>query len=213
MGTRRATLNLVAGTLWYVPGSFGMARLLGPQYSLRCVLFHDISDTESSFTKGLGVTITRQHFEAALKFITRHYTPVSLQDVIADSDGRGLPPRPVLVTFDDAYRIGQRIRCAALLEVWSAGGFLRQCGVSRQPAISAGKSCLLRGQRVRTGHNQRRDSICRWCGRARSTLADRGLLSLSSWNIPCRAGRPFVAPCSNWPGSMNVTWQPKLVFI
>ena len=68
------------------------------------MVFHDISDTESSFTKGLGVTITRKHFEAALEFIIRHYTPVALQDVIADSDGRGLPPRPVLVTFDDAYR-------------------------------------------------------------------------------------------------------------
>ena len=104
VGDRRAGLNLVAGTLWYVPGSFSMARLLGPRYSLRCLVFHDISDTESSFTKGLGITIARQHFEAALKFITRHYTPVALQDVIEDSDGRGLPPRPVLVSFDDAYR-------------------------------------------------------------------------------------------------------------
>jgi peptidoglycan/xylan/chitin deacetylase (PgdA/CDA1 family) len=103
VGKRRAALNLAAGSLWYAPGSFGMARLLGPRYSLRCVLFHDISDTESSFTKGLGVTITRKDFEAALKFITRNYTPVSLQDVIADSDGQRLPPRPVLVTFDDAY--------------------------------------------------------------------------------------------------------------
>jgi peptidoglycan/xylan/chitin deacetylase (PgdA/CDA1 family) len=67
------------------------------------VLFHDVSDTESSFTKGLGGTITRKDFEAALRFITRHYTPVSLQDVITGSDGRALPPRPVLVTFDDAY--------------------------------------------------------------------------------------------------------------
>ena len=80
-----------------------MARLLGPRYTLRCVLFHEISDTESPFTKGLGVTITRKDFEAALKFIAKHYTPVSLQDVIADSNGQGLPPRPVLVTFDDAY--------------------------------------------------------------------------------------------------------------
>lgn len=104
VGNRRATLNLVAGALWYVPGSFGMARLLGPQYSLRCLVFHDISDTESSFTKGLGVTIARRYFEAALKFITKHYSPVSLRDVIADFDGHGLPPRPVLVTFDDAYR-------------------------------------------------------------------------------------------------------------
>jgi peptidoglycan/xylan/chitin deacetylase (PgdA/CDA1 family) len=99
----RAALNLAGSALWYLPGHFGIARLLGPRYSLRCVLFHDVSDTESSFTRGLGGTITRKNFEAALRFITRHYTPVSLQEVIADPDGRLLPPRPVLVTFDDAY--------------------------------------------------------------------------------------------------------------
>jgi peptidoglycan/xylan/chitin deacetylase (PgdA/CDA1 family) len=93
----------VAGSLWYAPGSFGIARVLGSGYGLRSVLFHDISDTESSFTRGLGVTVTRSQFEAALRFITRHYTPVSLQDVIADSAPRELPPRPVLLTFDDAY--------------------------------------------------------------------------------------------------------------
>jgi peptidoglycan/xylan/chitin deacetylase (PgdA/CDA1 family) len=103
VGSRRATLNLIAGTLWYAPGRFGLARFFGPQYALRCILFHDIADTESSFTKGLGVTVTRKDFEAALKFITRHYTAVSLQDVVADRDGRELPSRPVLVTFDDAY--------------------------------------------------------------------------------------------------------------
>ena len=100
---RRAALNIVAGTPWYVPGSFGIARVLGSKYSLRSVLFHEISDTESPFTTGLGVTVTRKQFEDALKFITRHYAPVSLQDVFADSDGEKLPPRPVLVTFDDAY--------------------------------------------------------------------------------------------------------------
>ena len=102
-GKRRATLSLAGGTLWYAPGSFGIARFLGPRYSLRCVLFHDVSDTESSFTRGLGGTITRKNFEAALKFLVRHYTPVSLQEVLEDSEGRRLPPRPVLVTFDDAY--------------------------------------------------------------------------------------------------------------
>jgi peptidoglycan/xylan/chitin deacetylase (PgdA/CDA1 family) len=100
---RRAALSLAAGTLWRVPGRFEIARLLGPQCSLRSVLFHDVSDTESSFTRGLAGTITRKNFEAALQFITRHYTPVSLQEVIADRDGQSLPPRPVLVTFDDAY--------------------------------------------------------------------------------------------------------------
>ena len=99
----RAALNFAGRTLWHFPGRFGIARLLGPRFSLRCVLFHDVSDTESSFTKGLGGTITRKNFEAALKFLTKHYTPVSLQDVLAVSDGRALPPRAVLVTFDDAY--------------------------------------------------------------------------------------------------------------
>jgi peptidoglycan/xylan/chitin deacetylase (PgdA/CDA1 family) len=99
----RGVLNLVGRSLWHFPGRFGIARLLGPRYSLRCVLFHNVSDRESSFTRGLGGTITRKNFEAALKFIIRHYTPVSLQGVIASSDGHALPPRPVLVTFDDAY--------------------------------------------------------------------------------------------------------------
>ncbi len=103
VGSRRTALNTAAGTLWYVPGSFKLVRVLGPRYSLRCVLFHDVSDTESSFTRGLGGTITRKNFEAALRFLTKHYTPVSLQEVLSSFDGRPLPPRPVLVTFDDAY--------------------------------------------------------------------------------------------------------------
>jgi peptidoglycan/xylan/chitin deacetylase (PgdA/CDA1 family) len=87
-----------------MPGRFGVARILGLSYSLRCVVFHDISATESPFTKGMRVNITPNEFEAALKFLIRYYTPVRLQDVLGASEGRGLPPRPVLVTFDDGYR-------------------------------------------------------------------------------------------------------------
>src|SRR5262249_35670544 len=86
-----------------MPASFGIARALGPRYSLRCVLFHDVSNAESSFTIGLNVTPTPKSFEAALKFLTRHYTPVRLEEILADPEGRSLPPRPVLVTFDDTY--------------------------------------------------------------------------------------------------------------
>jgi peptidoglycan/xylan/chitin deacetylase (PgdA/CDA1 family) len=100
---RRATLNLVAGSLWYAPASFGLARVLGSRCALRSILFHHIADAESCFTRGLGVTVTRRQFEAALKFIKKHYTPVSLEVVIADPTGKHLPARPVLVTFDDAY--------------------------------------------------------------------------------------------------------------
>lgn len=96
-------MNFAAGTLWYVPGSFSIVRALGPRYSLRCFLFHDVSDTESSFTRGLGGTIPRSSFDTALRFVTKNYTPVTLKDVLASFDGRRLPPRPALITFDDAY--------------------------------------------------------------------------------------------------------------
>ena len=49
------------------------------------------------------MSITPEKFEATLRFLTRYYVPVRLEDVLSDSDGRRLPPRAVLVTFDDAY--------------------------------------------------------------------------------------------------------------
>lgn len=101
--SRRAALNLAAGTLWYAPGAFSLVRALGADYSLRSVLFHDVCDTETPFTRGLGGTITSKDLEAALQFLARNYTPVSLAEVLASFDGKTLPLRSVLVTFDDAY--------------------------------------------------------------------------------------------------------------
>lgn len=99
----QAVVDLAAGALWRVPGRFGLLRFLGPSYSLRCVVFHAISTTESSFTRGMGVNILPGNFEKALRFLVKYYTPVRLQDVLDDPGGRNLPPRPVLVTFDDGY--------------------------------------------------------------------------------------------------------------
>lgn len=100
---QQPALNLAAKVIWHTPGRFGIARLLGPSYSLRCVVFHNISTSESPFTTGMNVSTTPKKFEAALEFLTTYYTPVYLEDVLADSTGRSLPPRAVLVTFDDAY--------------------------------------------------------------------------------------------------------------
>ena len=111
-GKRNVRTNLAAAALWRMPGRFEMARVLGPSYSLRCVVFHDVA-AESPFTRGMHVTVTPDEFEAALKFLTRYYTPVRLQDVLDASNGRGLPPRPVLVTFDDGY--ASIMECAAPL--------------------------------------------------------------------------------------------------
>ncbi len=132
---RSAAINLAAHAFWRIPGSFGIARVLGRSYALRCVVFHNISTTVSPFTTGMSVSITPAKFEAALRFLTRYYTPVSLQDVLTDAEGRGLPPRAVLVTFDDAY--------ASVAE--SAAPLSRQFGV---PAVFFVNAAFLDNQRL-----------------------------------------------------------------
>lgn len=99
----RAALDLAASMLWRVPGRFGIAGMLGNSYSLRCVVFHDVSVAESEFTRGMGVSVTPRQFEAALEFFAKYYSPVSLQEVLDHAHGRPLPPRAVLITFDDGY--------------------------------------------------------------------------------------------------------------
>lgn len=85
-----------------VPAGFRLLRLLGPAASLRCVVFHDVSDGHSPFLRGLGVSIAPGAFEQALIYFRRYYTPVALEQLI-EAGTEGLPPRPLLVTFDDAY--------------------------------------------------------------------------------------------------------------
>jgi peptidoglycan/xylan/chitin deacetylase (PgdA/CDA1 family) len=96
-------MSVAAKVLWRTPGCFELARIAGPSYSLRCVVFHNISATQSAFTTGMRVSITPREFETALRFLTTHYVPVHLHDILTDCDGQGLPPRALLVTFDDAY--------------------------------------------------------------------------------------------------------------
>lgn len=102
-GSGNGALKLAEQAFWRIPGRFGIARLLGPSYSLRCVVFHDIAAEESPFTRGMGASITPSDFEITLRFLARYYNPVRLQDVLNDAEGQGLPPRPLLVTFDDGY--------------------------------------------------------------------------------------------------------------
>jgi peptidoglycan/xylan/chitin deacetylase (PgdA/CDA1 family) len=80
-----------------------MAQLLGGSYHLRCVVFHNIASVSSPFTSGIRVTVSPMAIENTLKFLSSHYVPVSLDDVLSDCGGRGLPSRSILITFDDAY--------------------------------------------------------------------------------------------------------------
>jgi peptidoglycan/xylan/chitin deacetylase (PgdA/CDA1 family) len=128
-------MDLAGRAFWRFPGCFWVARMLGPSYSLRSVVFHHISPADSPFTTGINVRTTTKEFEAALQYLTRYYTPVTLQAILDDSNGRGLPDRAVLVTFDDAY--------ASVAEV--AAPLCRRYGV---PAVFFVNAAFLNNQRL-----------------------------------------------------------------
>jgi peptidoglycan/xylan/chitin deacetylase (PgdA/CDA1 family) len=132
---RQTALHLAARTISRMPGAFRIARLLGPSYSLRCVVFHHISDMDSPLTAGINVRTPPSKFEAALRFLTAHYKPVRLEDVLEASAGGSLPPRAVLVTFDDAY--------ASVVEV--AAPLCRKYGV---PAVFFVNAAFLDNRRL-----------------------------------------------------------------
>lgn len=102
-GSKKAFRRLPGRIIWRMPFRFQIARLAGPAYTLRCVLFHDIADQTCEFTEGLNVTLGTTDFESRIKFLSKHYSPMGLQDFIDAFRQDALPSRPVLITFDDAY--------------------------------------------------------------------------------------------------------------
>jgi hypothetical protein len=69
--------------------------------NLTIVMYHYVRPLRGRFAalKGLDIDL----FAGQLAYLRRHYTPVSMQQVIAAGAGTELPPRPVLLTFDDGY--------------------------------------------------------------------------------------------------------------
>jgi peptidoglycan/xylan/chitin deacetylase (PgdA/CDA1 family) len=70
---------------------------------LTIVMYHYVRPlalTRFPKIKGLDLPL----FEAQLDYLTRHYTPISMERLIdAIEGGSQLPPRPALLTFDDGY--------------------------------------------------------------------------------------------------------------
>src|SRR5665213_3191320 len=74
--------------------------------TLTVVMFHRVMprddprwDTEFPFG-----TVTDAFFAQCLRFFAKHYNVVALADLVASRRGdRQLPPRSLLITFDDGY--------------------------------------------------------------------------------------------------------------
>lgn len=69
------------------------------------LFYHSVMDHPEAYADTLGEIIrSTSQFREQMEIVARNYNPVTLRDVLGFvKDGRDLPPRPVVVTFDDGY--------------------------------------------------------------------------------------------------------------
>lgn len=126
-------INLPGQLMWHLPMRFKIAKSLGRGYSFRCVLFHDVSDHTSPLSDGLGVTISVRRFEECIRFLAKHYTPVTLGEILTGSERTKDSARAVLVTFDDSYA-SLAVHAAPILKHYGVPAvmFINGLGVGNQ---------------------------------------------------------------------------------
>lgn len=72
---------------------------------LRVLVYHRVGEPEAEPDLDPGlISATPDEFRIQMELVSKHYHPVSLHTVLAAHRGETcLPPRAVLITFDDAY--------------------------------------------------------------------------------------------------------------
>jgi peptidoglycan/xylan/chitin deacetylase (PgdA/CDA1 family) len=75
-----------------------------PGRGLAIVMYHFVRDlAHSRYPEIKGLTVDQ--FRGQVRFMRRHFTPVGVGEVLSALDGDlPLPPRAILLTFDDGYR-------------------------------------------------------------------------------------------------------------
>lgn len=71
------------------------------------MVYHDVVDDRFNIPLdhyNYNTTIRKSRFVREVKYLCRHYTPITLEDFIAwKIKGEKLPPNPILFTFDDGH--------------------------------------------------------------------------------------------------------------
>lgn len=99
---------------------------------LRILAYHRVLDVEDedAFEFDLGlVSASAGQFRAQMELLKRHYHPIRFADVVhAWEQGHVLPPRSVIVTFDDGYDDNYRIAFPILRELGVPATFFVSTG-------------------------------------------------------------------------------------
>jgi peptidoglycan/xylan/chitin deacetylase (PgdA/CDA1 family) len=68
------------------------------------VMYHFVQPPDAGPVRGLKI-LDLEAFRGQLAYIRARYTPISIGDLLRHAiDGFALPPRPIVLTFDDGYR-------------------------------------------------------------------------------------------------------------
>lgn len=91
----------------YRSGAWGLYHRVRNGRALTVLMFHRVlpEDHPALPLAEREFTFTLDGFRRTLDFVQRHYSVVSLREMLAAHEhGRALPPNPVLLTFDDGWR-------------------------------------------------------------------------------------------------------------
>ena len=94
-------LRSFAVTLYW-SGLLDLLRFLGRK-NPKIVLYHIVSDHETPFVRGTDIWIHRKRFIRHMEYIRKHYTVISLRTLIAGLMQGTVPPRSLVITFDDGF--------------------------------------------------------------------------------------------------------------
>jgi peptidoglycan/xylan/chitin deacetylase (PgdA/CDA1 family) len=68
------------------------------------VMYHRVIDDVAMDPFGLGMCVTRRHFDEQLRYFNQYFSPIGLSAAVDRlSRGESLPDRALSVTFDDGY--------------------------------------------------------------------------------------------------------------
>lgn len=97
-----SALKLIALRAMQFSGAFAAARLRTAS-AMRVLAYHGV-ESRTGIDNLDGFQVEPRVFARQLDQMARHYSPVALDDVVAAfAHGPPLPPRAVLITFDDGY--------------------------------------------------------------------------------------------------------------
>jgi peptidoglycan/xylan/chitin deacetylase (PgdA/CDA1 family) len=94
----------VAARIICISGMIRLKDLLGPKDELVILAYHRICRADGFMWDDGLVSASPEEFERQIRYIAERFTPISFRELQRILKGESLlPPKPIIVTFDDGY--------------------------------------------------------------------------------------------------------------